>query len=131
MLIQYHTFTLDTPLKDVTPSNFRRWCYEKYKLYWLLSHNMNLSDLLMDAVRFAKIKDTKDKPECDVVHEWEKEYRTSHKLYPDVTSFLENEYRMTSFMVDTILNAAPMDVKYYKQDVMRLERNPERLTDDE
>lgn len=92
---------------------FRDWCYNKYKLAWLLEHEVDLTDMLESAVNFAASHGINE--DFAGGFKYEEEHPDRMIFYRDFATFLENEYRDPKF-IENLLGGNPADMEVRGRD---------------
>lgn len=108
------TYALTHENEDVKYPHFRRWCYNRYRLKYMLEHDVQLADVLFDALD-AKSCYAPGSGNKTALYVWEKEYRETHDLGHTFPEFMKDEYADRAFMND-LLGHAHADLVIYVND---------------
>ena len=108
------TYALLHKNKDMNYPHFRRWCYNRYRLRYMLEHNIQLADVLFDTIGSERAY-APGSGNRTALYVWEKGYRETHDLGHTFPEFIKQKYADRAFMND-LLGHAHADLVIYIND---------------
>lgn len=108
------TYALAHENEDMNYPHFRRWCYNRYRLKYMLEHDVQLADMLFDALDSERAY-VPGSGNRTALYVWEKGYRETHDLGHTFPEFIKGEYADRTFMKD-LLGHAQSDLVIHMND---------------